>query len=668
MKKIKVLKAFFLFLFLAGVVSAGATTRIWVTSAGTNDWFNPVNWDGGITIPGPGDDVVITNAGTGILLTNSTPYLGSLTISNRSTLIFSNWDTTLQAANVLVATGATVTCIGPFTNTVMSNNVVIICSNLMITTNGTIGVDSKGYIGGPNYNAGCGPGAGPGTDKGAGHGGVGYGGGGVYGVSNAPLCPGSGGGGASGNGPGGNGGGAIRIQVDGTVMVNGTISAGGQAGTAAHAGGGSGGSIFITCKIFSGSGGVVSANGGGNDGGGGGRIAVIYDTALQGAQPVPSVVFSTAGGGALGYGDIGTLYFPDNRFLTSTIIHSGQWSVPGFTNWSVDNLIITNNGWVRFPADGFKLIITNQLVVYGTNNAQFHRLEFVDGNVTCGGNLILNSGLLRLYSGSNYLYSALNCGGDFIMTNSSCLYVYSSMTNGSPPDYGALVNVTGNMFVYTNNWIYPYAHSTNGGSVLFQMKNLTLFPSGGFDANGKGYAGGSLSGQPAYGPGGGKTYHDGGGYGGMGGNARTGSGNTYGSSNAPIMPGSGGGGATGNGPGGNGGGAVRIYASGTFTMNGIIMAIGGVYCADSGGGSGGGIYIRCKVLDGTNGTINANGETVSSSGYAGGGGRIAIWRQKDKSAGTIQSAAAGGTGNLNGQPGTVVWGLLPPPGTVFYGR
>ena len=68
-------------------------------TTGTNDWFSTNNWDGGASIPVAGDTVTVAAAGAA-LLTNSTPYLGSLTLS--TTLIFSNWDTTLSATSVTV--------------------------------------------------------------------------------------------------------------------------------------------------------------------------------------------------------------------------------------------------------------------------------------------------------------------------------------------------------------------------------------------------------------------------------------------------------------------------------------------------------------------------------------------------------------------------------------
>jgi len=74
------------------------------------------------------------------------------------------------------------------------------------------------------------------------------------------------------------------------------------------------------------------------------------------------------------YGDLGTLYFPDNRLLSTPLRHSGEWAVPGFTRWTVASLTISN-GWIRFPEDGFELTVSNDLCIIGTGG----RLELGGG-------------------------------------------------------------------------------------------------------------------------------------------------------------------------------------------------------------------------------------------------------------------------------------------------
>jgi hypothetical protein len=139
--------------------------------------------------------------------------------------------------------------------------------------------------------AAYGPGKGAsvnGSGSGAGHGGRGgrsfdtAARGAVYDDPLRPALPGSGGG-TKNNNPssGGMGGGLVRIESDGHVKLDGTLSVDGQDGQN-YGGGGSGGGIFVKCGAFSGAAsGRLSAEGGarnqtGSGGGGGGRIAVWY--------------------------------------------------------------------------------------------------------------------------------------------------------------------------------------------------------------------------------------------------------------------------------------------------------------------------------------------------------------------------------------------------------
>lgn len=118
-------------------------------------------------------------------------------------------------------------------------------------------------------------------------------------------------------------------------------------------------------------------------------------------------------------------------------------------------------------------------------------------------------------------------------------------------------------------------------------------------------------------------------------------------------------------PGGNGGGLVRITSSGIVLLDGSITAKGGgssdpVYGPNS--GSGGGIYIYCRRFSTTAGAV------AGLSANGGGGGRIAVWRISDVSMTPVTATVAGGlggTGKPAGNPGTIVWGWIPPPGTVF---
>ncbi|MDD4061610.1 MAG: hypothetical protein PHW08_13040, partial [Kiritimatiellae bacterium] len=177
-------------------------------------------------------------------------------------------------------------------------------------------------------------------------------------------------------------------------------------------------------------------------------------------------------------------------------------------------------------------------------------------------------------------------------------------------------------------WVYPVSHPTNGGSVKFTVGSLDVNATGGFDATGRGFQGGT-NGLNGFGPGRGYSSSSttdrggGGGYGaqGMTFNLAIG-GYPYGSASMPTQPGSGGGAQKNSlsSVGGYGGGLVWVEASGDVLMDGTINANGGEATGNSGAGSGGGVYLRCSTFAGA-GSITANG---GSSYVGGGGGRIAV--------------------------------------------
>ncbi|MBI2441384.1 MAG: hypothetical protein HYV35_08445 [Lentisphaerae bacterium] len=660
--------------FVLAALPARATTYNWKAST-TGDWSVAANWVEGF-VPTNGDDAVITNSGVSVILSSASSNLSSLTLSR--TLTFTNWDTYLLATNVSILSNGLMTCVGLFTNNAMSNRVYIICTNITIAAGGSISVDSRGYAGGYNA-AGNGPGAGA-QYCAASHGGRGgmyqaSSPGAIYGLTNAPAFPGSGGGGWVST-TGGAGGGAIRIQANGTVTVDGTISADGQGTTEVATGAGSGGSIFITMRLLAGNGvmrargGRASSGGAGAGCGGGGRIAVIYDTATQSTSAVPGIVFSVAGnygGVTAGDSDAGTLFFSDNSFLQETFVHSGEWWVDGFTNWAPNNLFVSN-GWLRIGGGGFTLSVTNAITVQG-NNSSLYKLELSNAVVSCA-SMYVTSAVFRLGQVVTSV-AALSCGGDIVLTNGARMHVYAAATNQSQPEYGALINVAGTLAIAPNAWLYSYSHETNGGSVWFQVNKLLVSAGGGISANSSGFMG--RSNLKGLGPGGGQLYA-GGGYGGTGGNyGVSGGGPTYGLSNAPVDPGSAGGGWSGGGgtPGGNGGGLIRVNANDTITVDGSLLANGdSTTAAATGAGSGGGIYLVTRIFSGNGGAINANAGSASSTGGGGGGGRIAIWRMYHSFTGTVSAAlgTSGGVPGSTGSPGTagtIFWGQIPVPGTIM---
>lgn len=287
--------------------------------------------------PAADDDVIIAGDGSRVTLGQTTPELTSLHLEQ--TLVLVGAETILRAKRIHILAGGVATLPGSFQAKMDASRIHIQCSDsLIIDPDGSIDGNARGYAGGVGKktgddptSAGFGPGAGGypkvwGASAGGSHGGRG----GTpiakdsYGSIQQPSQPGSGGGG--GTGPSGAGGGAIRIEAP-TIHVDGVISAdGGHGGghdiKAKYGGGGSGGSIWISCEAITGKLGKISADGGCGSiyagGGGGGRVAVETGVAGQDAKP-GGILFSAVGGangrGLIGtekpetFGEPGTLYF-----------------------------------------------------------------------------------------------------------------------------------------------------------------------------------------------------------------------------------------------------------------------------------------------------------------------------------------------------------------------
>ncbi len=489
---------------------------------------------------------------------------------------------------------------------------------------------------------------------------------------------------------GGAGGGLVRIEATGAAVINGTITANGEdsgSNAGRRGGGGSGGGIALSCSTLAGTGGVFRADGGlGRDsinvsgGGGGGRIAVLYDPAQQDGMPPVSVRFSTAGGRSrtLGFlnddamdGGLGTLYFPDSRFLGNPIVHSGQWLAPGAERWSARATVLSNV-WIGFPAPGFVWTVTNEALI--TSGA---RLDLSGGVVRCGSLVLTNWATVFLAAGETSAPD-VEVDGDLTMADRSFVSVFGA-ANATGGPWGGRVTVRSAIRIGTNCWLRLQSHPTNGASIRISARDLLVeTANAGIDAAGRGYAGGPLGTTArGFGPGGGSTtpQRGGGGHGGLGGPIGGGGGTNYGSAIQPAQPGSGGASSSGggNGNGGAGGGLVWIVARERVLLNGLISAQGqDAYAGANGysaGGSGGGVYISCLRLAGDGGIILAGGGRggghTSGGGGGGGGGRIAVWRAFDATNAPFTTVVSGGTGVLAriGEAGSVHWGRLQPPPT-----
>ena len=476
--------------------------------------------------------------------------------------------------------------------------------NLTVAAGAAITADGQGYVGGVG-----GPGAGPGAyseawPSGAAHGGTGgpgfyegyttpktnYN---TYGDAFQPSTLGSGGSSfASAEWWATDGGGAIRLTVGGVFTLDGEVSADGlDALGDGSAGAGSGGSVWVTTSVLTGSG-RFSADGGAADtqdgGGGGGHVAVYF----AGAGGFLDFDASTAAGGAgENPGGTGSVLFIDT-------------SVPG--------------GYVSFLSD------------FDLANAP---------TATFGGMTVRNGATLFIPGGA-----ILNLPGDVVVTENSRI----------------VAGATNRMGSIGGQWI--------GRGVSISAANIRVDAGSEITADAQGYTGGSqdsAAGGPGAGPqdsGAGGTHA---GVGGVGQWESAANPNVYGDAYSPTDLGSGGAAASWSSfQGGAGGGAIRLEASGTVTVDGTISADGEdvpeYYSV--GAGAGGSVFILAHALDGS-GRVSADGgqaDPMEAVGGAGGGGRVVV--AVAEVAGSGSMTVDGGSGGYGGGEGGQVTLYVPDAG------
>jgi len=165
---------------------------------------------------------------------------------------------------------------------------------------------------------------------------------------------------------GGSGGGAILLNVAGSLVCQGRISADGLSGNGVGSGGGAGGTVALTVGTLSGTG-TISANGGAGNGygggGGGGRIAIVYQTNAFGG------IMTAFGGGGFAYGGAGTVFTKGNKAAAPaigllTLDNGGHFgtNTPLAQVGIVD--LILGNGAVGYPLNGY-LLLSNLTVNAG---------------------------------------------------------------------------------------------------------------------------------------------------------------------------------------------------------------------------------------------------------------------------------------------------------------
>ena len=283
-------------------------------------------------------------------------------------------------------------------------------------------------------------------------------------------------------------------------------------------------------------------------------------------------------------GDLGTVYFPDDRFLGETVSNLWAELYLGTTTLTRTSMLIAD-AHLRLPVN--TLDITSNLTVEA------------NGHLEIGGTLFLTNGSYQIPQQNALMrYSdnptALICGGDLLINSDGKLTLYSGAIDEPFPSFGGRLDIGGHLLVESNGLLAPISNPTNGGSVFITARQVSVLAGGEINAVAVGYAGAPATGtRLGFGPGGGGKRNSGG-YGGQGGvySVTDGVGEPYGSAEAPAYVGSGGGRENYNG--GAGGGLVWIQTDNALLIDGLITANGASRTTANGVGSGGGVLLDCK--------------------------------------------------------------------------
>ena len=566
---------------------------------------------------------------------------------------------------------------------------------------GTISSSSGGFVGLISGKSGygasgwyCGHGGAGGRTTATGRGGY------PYDDLEYPVYPGCSGGTGQNYGTqsAGSGGGVVWLDVAGELALTGTIAANGAAGGGNRSASGAGGTVRISCRTLTGTGGQITATAAapetdGTGAAGGGRISIHYDRAAQAAvTPKPSVGFSVdslqKGDSTVGhtYADMGTIWLPDAALLgdvfnASTLyggeVHLGDWS-----GYEPKGLLV-DKARVRLAIEGHPLTIAGDIVLTNAASLGFGGGAYMTSNSVCElcytpgtGPRILVTGNVKLVGGAAPRYSTYK---------SDLVLLGGLRPDGLPEGCGGLLRVDGNVTVGDNGRITYVSQQVTGDSPKVEARNLRVDAAGELYANCRGFPGVNQCTMVGGGPGGGgngdgTSSHSvaGGGYGGVGESGSYGlaHGLAYGDEKRPTACGSGGSGYNTGSYSGAGGGLIWFEADNRISFAGKATANGGGGAQNNGGGSGGGIYLKCvRWITEATATLSAKGGDCGwTYKLAGGAGRVAVWYQTDEDDVFRDDASVTDRGYstrsyVNVDPGTIGGSDRPPQsGTVVWKR
>ncbi len=732
---------------LSGIAQLYPNVVSWAQSGGAQDQdFYATNVDNAFAYRDSNGQGAYAPTAPPTILRDRTCVATDVTFNSNTTIDSSNVGT-LQDQNWIVPAGVTVTVAYDRMIRVNALDVqgtlqpaacdlnncgsvqIEVASDATIHPGGFIRADALGYLGSrqsPNtsYQARTRGNVSANASSGTGgsHGGFGGAGGTVtasYDDLYHPIYPGAGGTSASSSSSsyrGGNGGGAIRLDVAGTLAINGQISANGGRG-AQYDAGGAGGSIWLSAaNITSTNNGLaVVANGGYGyyGGGGGGRIA-IYGTRSG---------WNVSSGSVQAYG--GTSRSSNLYGGSGTIVY-GDADLPGQANLLLTAPSNRNAGYSDLRIGAFGAVTAVNATTLTTArtlepgalvghtlrpDAEQAATVTITGNTATqitvsGGNLTTMTAVGRTFYVTDFETQfanvtleadvrvdagAFNIASDLSLANTSRLDVYDVTADRILlSDAAAMTAYDNTARIYdqsgstqNNVWNVNAGAMSLSGSARIQAwtpsttrvypitivaTDLVVGSSARIESDARGYLGSRHGGNTTYqaqtlghasvnassGTGGSH-----GGFGGAGGTVTPIYGNPY----FPDTAGAGGTSASNSSSsyqGGNGGGVIRISVANAFTLEGTVHADGGRGAQYDAGGAGGSIWIDAARIDRTTSgvALRANG----GYGYygGGGGGRIAVhygqlsgWVVDRTTVQTIPGASR--SSNLYGGPGTILY-------------
>ena len=705
----------------AGFLVGGGTLEVndapickWKGPAG-GSWSVADNWEDG-KVPGDGMRVQFED-GASVVLDTATAHLSQLALLNSTLTVAVGWDEIkITADDVVIGFGSTITTPGAFKTAAdaPASRVWIVCENLTVDQGAKIDVTGKGWAGGKSgvaglcgiSGAGFGPGAAINANFGSSHGGMGA----VYDLASgfdnnagidrgrfgyvyddpyAPTLPGSG---AFGAGEELAGGGAVKIEATGEVKVNGSILA--SASTKSNDDcRGSGGSVWIQCATFSGSGEVLADGGssqygfypgylvfytegnkyaGGPRVGGGGMIRVESDAvgSLDGMRisAAPGYFFGESSGyGKLTAvncdkyrveGDLGTLTFKNNLILDALLGKGLSGRLVGVTNYTCASSLDWTWGHVRFAGEGATVTFDGDLTISGEDS----RLEIGGVETRVEDRLLLRPNRF----GGKKLNSC--CVKGNLTLNGGAFDIRAAETNAvNGLAWGGAVTVDGDLTVGAGGYLYPWSDPISLGVPHFTVGGAFEVAAGGtVSADGRGGA--------ACGGGGGWTSSTK-----KGTNER----GWLGDNNMSYGLGTSGGRGAAHGGVGGGGWKQTEGQEGAIDGGGSTVIVNDEWTADhagAGGGSsgygagglgGGLVYVEAKGLVLVDGTVSANGRNCDNS--SGGSTKLDFYAMMGAGAGGAvylsgASFAGSGTVTANGGDGvsSKVAGTGAAVGQTFY--